>query len=79
MDALSSRMSVSDRDDAPANIPAGESVQASSRQKAASYLRAAKLTDDPGEREALRRKAAELIAPRRKQSSDTTRDKHRSR
>lgn len=79
MDAVSSRMSVSDRDDAPADVPSGDSAPASSRQKAASYLRAAKLTDDPAQREELRRKAAELIAPRRQQSSNTTRGKHRSR
>ena len=79
MDALSSRMSVSDRDDAPADVPSGDSAQANSRQKAAAKLRAARLTDDPAERELLRRQAAELIAPRRKLSSDTTRDKHRSR
>src|SRR6185295_7380323 len=34
------------------------------RQKAAAYLRAARLTDDAGEREALRRKAGELLSSR---------------
>jgi len=32
--------------------------------KAAAYLRAARLTDDASERQALRRKAAELLEPR---------------
>ena len=38
----------------------------SRRQQAASYLRAARMTDDPAERESLRRKAAELLAPHRR-------------
>ncbi len=47
--------------------PAGADVSA--RRKAAAYLRAAKLTDDGREREALRQKAAELLSPRRNTSS----------
>jgi hypothetical protein len=35
------------------------------RQAAAAFLRAARLTEDPAEREVLRRKAAELLAPSR--------------
>jgi hypothetical protein len=66
MDAASRRMSASDRDDAAADARSGDSAQASSRQRAASYLRAAKHTDDPAERRELRRKAAELIDPPRK-------------
>ena len=42
--------------------PAGE---AGPRQLAASWLRAARLTDDAKERDALRRRAAELLSPRR--------------
>jgi hypothetical protein len=68
MDAAFSRMSVRDRDDAPADAQPGDSV-ASSRRKAASYLRAAKLTDNPAERRELRRKAAELLDPRRNRPS----------
>jgi hypothetical protein len=37
-----------------------------SRQQAASYLRAARMTDDAAERESLRRKAAGLLAPPRR-------------
>jgi hypothetical protein len=38
--------------------------EASRRQKAAAYLRAARLTDDAQEREELRRKAGELLSSR---------------
>jgi hypothetical protein len=39
-------------------------AQVRRRQRAASYLRAAKLTEDAAEREKLRRKAATLLSPR---------------
>ncbi len=77
MGAVFIRMSADDRHDAPADATATDAVLAS-RRKAAAYLRAAKLTDDPAQREELRHKAAELIAPRHK-TSDTARDAHRSR
>jgi hypothetical protein len=45
------------------------------RQKAASCLRRAKLTDDPAERESLRRQAAQLLAPRkRRRPTDAAHD-----
>jgi hypothetical protein len=53
-----------------------QSVQARrlrDRQQAASYLRAARLTDDAAERESLRRKAAELLSPRRGGEASPTR------
>ena len=67
----------SGRDDAETNHePPGRESQAdeaggdsSARREAAAYLRAAKLTDDAREREALRQKAAELLSPRRNTSS----------
>ena len=40
-------------------------AELTARQRAAAYLRAARLTDDAREREALRQKAAELLSPRR--------------
>jgi len=43
----------------------GRSADAGARRQAAAYLREARLTDDPAEREALRHKAAELLAPSR--------------
>jgi hypothetical protein len=46
-------------------LPSGAAGEAGERKLAASYLRAARLTDDPSEREALRRRAAELLAPHR--------------
>ena len=39
--------------------------EARRRQEAASYLRRARQTDDPDERELLRRQAADLLAPRK--------------
>ena len=39
-------------------------LETQKRQQAAAYLRAARLTDDAGEREALRRKAGELLSSR---------------
>jgi hypothetical protein len=41
----------------------GETERIRARQAAAAFLRAARLTDDAGEREALRRRAADLLAP----------------
>ena len=43
----------------------GRPADAGARRQAAAYLREARLTDDPAQREALRRKAAELLAPSR--------------
>jgi len=45
--------------------PDARAVDATARRQAAAYLREARLTDDPAEREALRHKAAELLAPSR--------------
>ena len=67
----------SGRDDAEANDErSGQDSDAdaasgdvSARRKAAAYLRAAKLSDDAREQEALRQKAAELLSPRRSGSS----------
>jgi len=54
-----------DREDLPNGELASDLAgEASRRREAASYLRAARLTDDASERQALRRKAAELLAPR---------------
>jgi hypothetical protein len=44
----------------------GRSADAGERRQAAAYLREARLTDDPAEREDLRRRAAELLAPSRR-------------
>ena len=53
-----------DREDLPnRDLPSDLSGEAGRRREAASYLRAARLTDDASERQALRRKAAELLAP----------------
>jgi hypothetical protein len=41
----------------------GETEEVRARQAAAAFLRAARLTDDPVERESLRRRAAALLAP----------------
>ena len=52
-------------DSLPDREPHGEgALETQERQKAAAYLRAARLTDDAEEREALRRKAGELLSPR---------------
>jgi hypothetical protein len=53
-----------DRGDLPnRDLPSDLAEEAGRRREAASYLRAARLTDDASERQALRRKAAELLAP----------------
>jgi hypothetical protein len=44
----------------------GRPADAAARRQAAAYLREARLTDDPAQREALRRRAAELLAPSRR-------------
>ena len=41
----------------------GETEAIRARQAAAAFLRAARLTDDPTEREWLRRRAVDLLAP----------------
>jgi hypothetical protein len=41
-------------------------TEALRRQAAAAYLRAARLTDDPAERESLRRQALAVLSPRGK-------------
>ncbi len=43
----------------------GRPADAGARRQAAAYLREARLTDDPAQKEALRRRAAELLAPSR--------------
>ena len=48
-----------------AGAPVAVSREAIRRQTAASYLRAARLTDDKAERRALLRLAAELLSPGR--------------
>ena len=54
-----------DREDIPnGELPSDPAGQADRRREAALYLRTARLTDDASERQALRRKAAELLAPR---------------
>jgi hypothetical protein len=54
-----------DREDLPnRDLPSDLAGEAGRRREAASYLRAARLTDDASERQALRLKAAELLAPR---------------
>jgi len=45
--------------------PDGRPLDTAARRQAAACLREARLTDDPAEREALRRRAAELLAPSR--------------
>ena len=42
------------------------SADAAARRQAAAYLREARLTDNPMQREELRRMAAELLAPTRR-------------
>lgn len=59
-DAGTDRHSLPDKD-----VPGEPAKDVRKRQAAAAYLRAARLTDDPAERESLRRKAAELLSPRR--------------
>jgi hypothetical protein len=49
------------RDEGSRDVAAAVARQ---RQAAAALLRAARLTDDPSERESLRRKAAELLEQR---------------
>jgi len=54
-----------DRQDLPNRDLASDLAgDAGRRREAAAYLRAARLTDDASERQALRRKAAELLEPR---------------
>ncbi len=48
------------------NLQDAKAREPSRRQQAASFLRAARMTDDAEERESLRRKAAELLAPHRR-------------
>ena len=65
MDGVPRRVTDGDREESQAdNRLQAETAHARRRQKAAAYLRAAKLTDDPAERESLRRRAAELLSPR---------------
>jgi len=50
-------------------LPLGAAARiARNRQAAAAYLWAATVTDDPAARQSLRRRAAELISPRRRAS-----------
>jgi hypothetical protein len=41
----------------------GETEELRARQAAAAFLRAARMTDDAAERESLKRRAAQLLAP----------------
>ena len=49
-------------------------ADAAVRRQAAAWLREARLSDDPSEREALRRRAAELLAPSRRARGTATRE-----
>jgi hypothetical protein len=60
-DAETPTESLPDRD-----LQDAQARELSRRQQAASYLKAARMTDDPAERESLRRKAAELLTPHRR-------------
>jgi hypothetical protein len=59
-DAGTDRPSLPDK-----NVPGEPAESVRRRQAAASYLRAARLTEDAAERESLRRQAAELLSPPR--------------
>ena len=66
MDRVSKRYDAA-RESAPEQETQAEPVgEAGKRQAAAAHLRAARLTDDPAERESLRRLAAELLSGRRR-------------
>ena len=63
-----------DRQDLPNRDLASDVAEDTSRRReAAACLRAARLTDDASERQALRRKAAELLAPRARGSARAAR------